>query len=81
MANDLAEFYVPKSGFDKTIVHRYIAIQYQLSLMMAEELGDKQLRKAICDNIDWKSYRIVSRTKPRHRLNYWKNRLKYMFLR
>ena len=81
VANDLAEFYVPKSGFDKTIVHRYIAIQYQLSLMMAEELGDKQLRKAIYDNIDWKSYRKVSRTKPRHRLNYWKNRLKYMFLR
>ena len=80
VANDLAKFYIQKTGFDKKMVYRYITYQYQIVLMLLEK-EDRNANGVVRSKCDWKSYRIVSRTKPRHRLNYWKNRLKYMFLR
>ena len=69
-ANTLAAFFLPKQGFDKTVVCRAITHHYQ-SVFVNASKGEKKELKRLCD---WRLYRTVSRTKPRHRLNYIKNR-------
>lgn len=71
IANELAGFFVPKSGFDKTVVYRAITHHYQraFSEVSRDEIGEI---KRLCN---WKLYRAVSRTKLRHRWNYLRNRL------
>lgn len=71
IANALAAFFIPKQGFDKTIVYRVITHHYQMVFVNAS----KEEAKALGSLCDWKSYRKVSRTKIRHRLRYMKNRL------
>lgn len=71
-ANELAMFFVPKTGFDKTIVYRAITHHYQVVFQKAPRRELKDFNK-LCD---WKLYRTVSRTKPRHKLNFIKYRLK-----
>ena len=70
-ANELAAFFIPKKGFDKTIVYRAITHHYQAALTRAPRERRKDLRK-LCD---WKRYYVVSRTKPRHRVNFYKNKI------
>lgn len=79
VANELSRFYIPKTGFDKTIIYRYITYQYQIPLLLIK-LEDKRQEVEVFRSCDWKSYGIVSRTKLRHRLNYWKNWTKYKLL-
>lgn len=67
VANRLAAFFIPKTGFDKTVVYRAITHHYQVVLMSAS----KSERKVLSRNCDWKQYGKVSRTKPRHFVNYW----------
>lgn len=71
-ANTLAAFFLPKQGFDKTIVCRAITHHYQ-SVFVNASKGEKKELKRLCN---WRLYRKVSRTKLRHRLNYLKNRIK-----
>lgn len=71
-ANELASFFVTKTGFDKTIVYRAITHHYQVVLLNAPKSERKEL-KQLCD---WRHYRTVSRTKLRHRVNYLLNHLK-----
>lgn len=71
-ANELASFFVTKTGFDKTIVYRAITHHYQVVLLNAPKSERKEL-KQLCD---WRLYRAVSRTKLRHRVNYLLNHLK-----
>ena len=68
-ANDLAAFFIPQTGFDKTVVYRSITHHYQAVFSSAAS------RKSIAHQCNWKLYRKVSRTKLRHRMNYWINRL------
>jgi len=70
VANRLASFFIPKRGFDKTVVYRAITHHYQVALDVPKT-GIKELSR-LCD---WKLYRRVSKTKTRHIVNYWKNRL------
>ena len=70
-ANELASFFIPKQGFDKTIVYRAITHHYQVVFANASKKERKNLKR-LCD---WKSYRKFSRIKLRHRWNYFKNRL------
>lgn len=70
-ANELAALFIPKQGFDKTIVYRVITHHYQVAFVNASKVEKKEL-KQLCD---WKLYITVSRTKLRHRVNYWKNKL------
>ena len=70
-ANTLAAFFVPKQGFDKTTVFRAITQYFQVVFADAPDTDRKELGQ-LCD---WRLYRKVSRTKPRHRLNYLKNRI------
>lgn len=71
-ANALAAFFIPKAGFDKTVICRAITHHYQVVLMNAPKDELKELKR-LCD---WNLYRKVSRTKLRHLVNYLKNRLK-----
>lgn len=70
VANRLASFFIPKRGFDKTVVYRAITHHYQVALDVPKT-DIKELSR-LCD---WKLYRRVSKTKTRHIVNYWKNRL------
>jgi len=71
IANALATFFIPKQGFDKTVVYCSITHHFQVVFMMISE-EERDSLKQLCD---WKSYWKVSRIKLRHRLNYWKNRI------
>lgn len=71
IANELAVFFVSKTGFDKTVVYRAITQCYQRVFVDCPETEKRHL-KQLCD---WSHYRLVSRTKLRHRLNFWRNRL------
>ena len=72
-ANTLAAFFLPKQGFDKTVVCRAITHHYQSVFVNASQ-EEKKALKELCD---WRLYRKVSRTKLRHRLNYLKNRIAF----
>ena len=72
IANDLAAFFVPKSGFEKTTVIRAITHRYQRVLAEAPNLERKKMRQ-VCDR---DLYRKVSRTKFRYRWNYLRNSTK-----
>lgn len=69
-ANTLSEFFFQKDGFDKTVVYRAITHHYQSVFAYASKEDKNEMRR-LCD---WHSYRVVSRTKLRHRMNYSKNR-------
>lgn len=71
IANILAAFFIPKQGFDKTVVYRSITHHYQVVFLNASKEECKEFKR-LCN---WKLYRTVSRTKLRHRWNYWRNRL------
>lgn len=71
IANELAAFFIPKTGFDKTTIYRAITHHYQVGFLNTAKENRREL-KPLCD---WKMYWIVSGTKPRHRINYLKNRL------
>lgn len=72
VANELAAFFLSKTGFDKTVVFRAITHHYQ-SVFTSTPKTERNAFKRKCD---WKLYRRVSRTKPRHVLNYWFNWIK-----
>ena len=71
VANRLASFFIPKQGFDKPLVYRAITHHFQVVFVNASNEDRKELKR-LCD---WKLYKTVSRTKLRHRVNYWKNKL------
>lgn len=70
-ANALAAFFIPKQGFDKTVVYRAITHHYQVVFVNVSKEERKELKR-LCD---WQQYKIVSHTKLRHKWNYWKNRV------
>lgn len=70
IANELALFFTAKLGFDKTVVYRAITHHYQR--VFFETPQDK--RREMKSKCNWRLYRTVSRTKLRHKYNYFKNR-------
>lgn len=71
VADRLAAFFIPQKGFDKTVVYRAITHHYQ-SVFSCDSSKDKKKLGQLCD---WKNYRRVSRTKPKHFVNYLINRI------
>ena len=71
VANRLAQYFIPLQGFDKTAVYRAITHHYQVLFATATNKERKEL-KSLCN---WNLYKIVSRTKLRHRVNYLKNKI------
>lgn len=70
-ANELAAFFIPKTGFDKTVVYRAITHHYQVVLVKAPRDSKNDLR-GLCDR---RKYYVVSRTRPRHWFNFIKYRI------
>lgn len=66
IGNDLSEMFGQETGIDKTIVYRALTQCYQMAFIDNTREEDHQLKPLI----DWHCYRRVSRTKPRHRINY-----------
>jgi glycosyltransferase involved in cell wall biosynthesis len=71
IANELAAFFIPKKGFNNTMIYRAITHHYQVVFLNTSKADRKELKK-LCD---WELYKSVSCTKLRHRVNYRKNRL------
>lgn len=70
IANELAAFFVPRQGFEKTVVYRVITHHYQLVFFEVP----KEERAKVKQLCNWNLYKQVSRTKLRHRINYINNR-------
>ena len=66
IANELAAFFVPKESIEKKTVYQFLTHHYQMAFSQLTPAEDKELLPLV----DWKSYKAVSRTKPRHRLFY-----------
>lgn len=67
IANMLSEFFIPKECIHKDIIYRQIAIRYQSAFFYASHKEDG----ALLSLVNWRQYFVVSRTRPRHRLNYF----------
>ena len=66
IANELSGFFTGKDGIVKETVYRALTQHYQMAFANSTPAGDKELLPLV----DWKLYRTVSRTRPRHRLQY-----------
>lgn len=71
VANRLAAFFMQSYGLDKTVAYRAITHHYQVVFVGASREERNELKR-LCD---WAAYKAVSRTKLRHKVNYWKNKL------
>ena len=67
VANDLAAFFTAQPDIDRSVAFRAITHHYQVPFLGCTCAESRQLRQLI----DWHLYRTVSRTRPRHRLNYF----------
>ena len=66
IANDLAALFSQRNDLDRNVIYRALAHHYQVAFLGASRDESKALRPLV----DWHLYRTVSRTRPRHRLNY-----------
>ena len=66
IANDLAALFAGRPDLDRSVVYRALTHHYQAAFLGATRDESKALRPLV----DWRLYRTVSRTRPRHRLNY-----------
>lgn len=69
IANHLAEFFIPQTNINKSVVFREIAGEYFSAFLpeRAKTYGNDY--KKVCSQINWDSYRKVS-LYPRHKLIY-----------
>lgn len=66
LTNSLTEFFIDKKNIDKTTLYRVLTQQYQVVLSIRRQEYKKILRPLV----RWDLYKIVSRTKLRHRINF-----------
>lgn len=66
IGNELSELFAKDLNIDKTITYQALTQCYQMAFIDNTREEDHQLKPLI----DWHCYRRVSRTKPRHRINY-----------
>lgn len=66
IANELAAFFVPQEQIEKSTVYQSLTHHYQVAFSQLSPAEDRELLPLV----NWKLYKAVSRTKPRHRLLY-----------
>lgn len=66
IANDLAALFSQRPDLDHSVVYRALTHHYQAAFLYAT----RDEYKALSPLVDWRLYHTVSRTRPRHRLNY-----------
>ena len=67
IANDLAALFTQHSDLDRSVVYRALTHHYQAAFLGATRDESRALRPLV----DWRLYRTVSRTRLRHRLNFF----------
>lgn len=67
IGNELSALFAKEDGIDKTIVFQALTQCYQMAFITNTREEDRHLRPLV----DWRCYRRVSRTKPRHRLHFF----------
>jgi glycosyltransferase involved in cell wall biosynthesis len=72
IANELSSLFEKESDIEKTVIYQALTQCYQMSFLDNSREDNAHLQQMV----DWKLYRKVSRTKLRHRWNYFKNRFK-----
>ena len=72
IANELSSLFGKECNIEKTVVYQVLTQCYQMAFLNNSREDDNHLRQMV----DWKLYRMVSRTKLRHRWNYFRNRFK-----
>ena len=71
MGNELSEFFSVENNIDRTVVYQALTQCYQAAFINNTHDEDRLLRQLV----NWKCYKRVSRTKPRHRLQFMTLRL------
>ncbi len=66
IANELAAFFVPIPGIEKSTVYQALTHHYQFAFANVSRADDKYLLPLV----NWPLYKTVSRTKRRHRVLY-----------
>ena len=66
IGNELSELFAKEHGIDKTVAYQALTQCYQMAFIANTREEDRKLKQLV----DWRYYRRVSRTKPRHRINY-----------
>lgn len=66
IGNELSALFAKEDGIDKTIVYQALTQCYQMAFIANTREEDRKLKQLV----DWRCYRRVSRTKPRHSINY-----------
>lgn len=66
IANDLSAIFSGQTSIDCSVVYRVLSQHYQVAFLGASHAEDKELLPLV----DWHLYRTVSRTRPRHRINF-----------
>ena len=72
IANELSALFEKESKIEKTVINQVLTQCYQMAFLNNSREDNNHLRQMV----DWKLYRMVSRTKLRHRWNYFRNRFK-----
>lgn len=67
IGNELSELFAKELNIDNTVAYQALTQCYQMAFIDNTREEDHQLKPMI----DWHCYRRVSRTKPRHRINYF----------
>lgn len=66
LSNELSKFFAKQEDINRTIVYQALTQCYQMAFIDNNKKEDYHLRQLI----DWECYHRVSRTKPRHQLQY-----------
>ena len=72
VANELSEQFIKENSVEKTVIYQALTQCYQMAFLN----NSREDNNHLCQMVDWKLYRMVSRTKLRHRWNYFRNRFK-----
>ena len=67
IANDLAALFAQRTDLDRSVIFRALTHHYQAAFLGA----NSDERRALRPLVDWRLYRTVSRTRLRHRLNFF----------
>lgn len=71
IGNELSKLFAKEQGIERTVIYRQLTQCYQMAFIDNTKEEDRHLKQLV----DWRSYRRVSRTKPRHRLQFMTLRL------
>lgn len=67
IANDFAALFAQRNGIDRSVIYRALTHHYQAAFLRATR-DERQVLRPL---VNWRLYRTDSRTRLRHRLNFF----------